>query len=68
MKKYFLISVFILTLVSGLYLRSNKNNHIPELILQNIECLATPEDPNIKCIGRGTVDCPNYDKQVIYYI
>lgn len=70
MKKYIFTSVFILAVIFGSYRISfkNKNGHITELMLKNIECLATPENPNVRCFGRGSVDCPNYDDPVLYYV
>ena len=68
MKKYILASGFILALALGIYQGNMKNNRIPELILQNIECLATSENPNTHCFGRGTVDCPINNDQVVFYL
>jgi hypothetical protein len=70
MKKYLfvlaVISVVIVAL-SNMNIKS-KSNHLTELMLENIECLASPENPDIECYYIGTVDCPGYNIQVIYYI
>jgi len=69
MKKYIPISLLVLAAVFALYKGNlkNKSSHVTELMLKNIECLATPENPNIECYYSGTVDCPARDIQVIYY-
>ena len=46
----------------------NKNSNVTKLILTNIECLATSENPNINCVGRGSVDCPKNNHQVLFYM
>lgn len=70
MKKYIPISLLVLAAVFTLYKANfkNKSSHVTELMLKNIECLATPENPNIRCFGRGSVDCPKDDNQVLYYM
>lgn len=69
MKKYIFTSVFLLAVVFSLYRISlkNKNSHITELMLKNIECLATPESPSVDCYYSGTLDCPRHTKPVLYY-
>ena len=44
-----------------------KNQYISEILLSNIECLATSENPNINCFGLGSVDCPKSEVKVLLY-
>lgn len=69
MKKIFyllLASVLIFISVKNV---STNNKQISNLILKNIECLATPENSKPNCEGIGSVDCPNHYNKVyfIYY-
>ena len=68
MKKTFYLFLFIATLAfvsvkAGL----NKNRQAADLLLKNIECLATPENGYVKCLGIGSVDCPVIQVKVYYY-
>ena len=69
MKKTFYLFLFIATLAfvsvkAGL----NKNRQTADLLLKNIECLATPENGYVRCFGIGSVECPIfYDKVYVYY-
>ncbi|MDD4532637.1 MAG: NVEALA domain-containing protein [Bacilli bacterium] len=69
MKK--LVAIFILVIFSILIFNGIKqkadSNHLTELMLNNIECLATPENLNIFCFGCGSVDCPKDERLVLYY-
>ncbi len=69
MKKYTLIVILVITIFSMLgVILKNKNSNVTKLILTNIECLATSENPNINCVGRGSVDCPKNNHQVLFYM
>lgn len=46
----------------------NKNRQTADLLLKNIECLATPENGPVRCIGIGSVDCPATEVKVYFYI
>lgn len=46
----------------------NKNRQTADLLLKNIECLATPEIPGLECYGYGSVDCPATQIKVYLYI
>lgn len=70
MKKNVYVSVLIglvmLILVS--INRGKKASQINDLLLKNIECLATPENPNVRCYGTGSLDCPGYNIKVRFYL
>jgi len=44
-----------------------RNKQMSEILLINIECLATPEQPEINCFHFGSVDCPMNNIKVLYY-
>lgn len=70
MKKYLYTTIIALA-VLFLSLKTNtwdKEKQINEMLLMNIECLATPEDSNVSCYFSGSVDCPKNDNQVMFYI
>lgn len=48
---------------------STNEKEISDLILKNIECLATPEISRPNCEGIGSLDCPNHHSKVyiLYY-
>lgn len=59
MKKYLIICTIIFILITGFGSMSlSQKKQINNLLLQNIECLATPENLDIECIGIGSLDCP----------
>ena len=64
------ITVFttvILLMMVPTITRLRETGNVDDLLLKNIECLATPEVPPVDCIGVGTLDCPGYDIKVIFY-
>lgn len=64
-----LISIAIASILIGIFITVKLRNrqHVNDLFLINIECLATPENPNIRCMGYGSVDCPVGNIKVIYF-
>lgn len=67
-KVFYLISVlFIITYGFFLFNSKNKKEQINELLLRNIECLATPENPLVTCFCKGSVDCPGHNIKVLIY-
>lgn len=50
----------VIFLLIGLFISIGfrKKQNITDLFLLNIECLATPENPNVECTGIGSLDCP----------
>ena len=70
MKKYLTSFAFIAVFALTSILIDNKfkeNKLINDLLLINIECLATPENDNVRSNGFGSVDCPINNIKVIYY-
>lgn len=69
MKKTFYLFLFIATLAfASVKAGLNKNRQAADLLLKNIECLATPESSGFECYGLGSVDCPRiYDKVYVYF-
>jgi|GEM_PF-7123425 hypothetical protein len=69
MKKSMYVFITVLAIMAITLGVSNhdRNNQIHELMLKNIECLATPENPTVRCYFSGTVDCPKDVKPVLYY-
>ncbi len=60
MKKiFYLLLASVLIFISAKNVSTN-NKQISNLILKNIECLATPENPKPNCEGVGSLDCPNH--------
>lgn len=66
-----ILSIILLVLViaiASIKIGANKNEQMSDLLLRNIECLATPEDYEPNCWGHGTIDCPStYDKVYVYF-
>lgn len=62
----FSIILIVLVTLSNMNIKT-KGSPLTELMLKNIECLATPENPNVNCYLRGTVDCPKNNTQVLLY-
>ena len=58
MKKYLITFAIAAALIAAFASKNLKNEQINDLLLLNIECLATPEDSNIWCTGVGSLDCP----------
>ena len=69
MKKSIII-IFTAIVVISVTFSSNyqaKRAQINNLLLQNIECLSSPEEPFIICIGIGSIDCPTTLQKVLNY-
>lgn len=54
---YLLFCVLIVSAVLG-YMNLNQPKQDSNLLLSNIEALAFPENYNITCFGKGSIDCP----------
>jgi len=69
MKKsiFTIIIVLVVILVSFYPNYRAKNDQFKELLLQNIECLSSPEESFIYCIGIGSIDCPTTQQKVLNY-
>ncbi|WP_294067106.1 NVEALA domain-containing protein [Proteiniphilum sp. UBA1028] len=69
MKKKHHAYLIIVTMTTLLIFSKSKvkNQYISEILLSNIECLATSENPNINCFGLGSVDCPKSEVKVLLY-
>lgn len=69
MKKYIIVCVLFLSISGILYglKQSEKNRDLTDIMLLNIECLATPENSPVECYYSGTIDCPVHNKPVLYY-
>ena len=63
----FILGLSVILMLNGIRQKVN-SNHLTDLMLNNIECLATPENPNIFCFGYGSVDCPKDGSLVLYYL
>lgn len=70
MKKIILTTILLIAMTFVLFKVKyrDESNQLTELILNNVECLAFPEDSYNGCYWRGTLDCPRNDKQVMYYL
>lgn len=62
-KMIYLVLAFTLIFINVKNTSANKKQ-ISDLILKNIECLATPENSGTHCEGRGSIDCPIYYNKV----
>lgn len=59
MKKKILLFSLLLVAAFASFQFSNKHENLNDLMLENIEALASDEwEGRINCIGTGTVDCP----------
>lgn len=69
MKKYIIVCVLFLSASGILYgLKQLENNsNLTDMMLLNIECLATPENSPVKCYYSGTIDCPVHKDPALYY-
>lgn len=69
MKKYsiILIAIFIAFFALKSFF-SRENVFVNDLFLQNIECLAIPENPQPKCLGIGSLDCPRAQEYKVKFI
>jgi len=70
MKKSIFVIIIVLFLISFSFYSNyqTKNEQINELLLENIECLSSPEVSIPNCMGMGSVDCPTTKLKVYYYI
>lgn len=60
----FFVSMFLLSFI---YLKRQHSGINSELILSNIEALASGEDSgNYYCFGIGSIDCPFHSTKVYY--
>lgn len=69
MKKYLKLGVFSLVVFASIFYgrEANRNNKLHSaILLNNIEALATPENPTARCFGTGSVDCPLFHIKVEY--
>lgn len=68
MKKKILFFSLLLVAAFASFQFSNKHENLNDLMLENIEALASDEwEGRINCIGTGTVDCPiNHVK--VYFV
>lgn len=67
-KVFFLLLILSILVFISSKARTDKKSQLSNLILKNIECLATPESPSPRCYGIGSVDCPyEYSNVIIYY-
>jgi hypothetical protein len=67
-KKHFLYLAIIVASVALIFTRFRvKKQNISDILLNNIECLANPEYPNINCVGLGSLDCPKNGAKVQFY-
>lgn len=68
MKKKILFFSLLLVAAFASFQFSNKHENLNDLMLENIEALASDEwEGRISCIGTGTVDCPvNHVK--VYFV
>ena len=70
MKNYLKATFFLAAIISVWLLKpTEKSQNVDPLLLQNIEALASGEEPShARCYGPGSVDCPiNHDKVEIVY-
>lgn len=70
MKKITLGSILLLIVTFTIYKAKiqAESSYLTELMLNNIECLATSESLNVRCFGYGSVDCPKDGSLVLYYL
>lgn len=69
MKKYLIfITIILLFFEILMIIWLKEKNTFNNLVLQNIECLATPENPVIECHGLGSLDCPMLSSYKAKYI
>jgi hypothetical protein len=67
MKKSIFAIILTVILVSFNSNYRTKSDQLNELLLQNIECLSSPEETYPNCWGLGSVDCPTSKLKVYYY-
>ncbi|WP_431433933.1 NVEALA domain-containing protein [Bacteroides hominis] len=70
MKNYLKAAFLLVAIVSVWVLKpTEKSQDVDPLLLQNVEALASGEDPSqTHCYGRGSVDCPvSHDKVDVVY-
>ncbi|HBC39432.1 NVEALA domain-containing protein [Petrimonas sulfuriphila] len=67
-KKKVILSLFMaVSVLSLVYLKSQRNGIKSELVLSNIEALASGEDNQIyQCFGIGSLDCPQISTKVAF--
>lgn len=67
-KRKVFLSLFVsMFLLSFIYLKKQHSGINSELILSNIEALASGEDSgNYYCLGLGSLDCPFLSTKVAY--
>ena len=69
--KNYLKATFLLAAIISVWLLkpTEKSQNVDPLLLQNIEALASGEEPShARCYGPGSVDCPiNHDNVEIVY-
>ncbi|ULB33753.1 NVEALA domain-containing protein [Proteiniphilum propionicum] len=67
-KKKVILSLFMaVSVLSLVYLKSQRNGIKSELVLSNIEALASGEDgENYRCLGLGSLDCPQISTKVAF--
>lgn len=72
MKKTFYIVAFIAAsftlILASMSLNCRKRTSINKLVLNNVECLASNENPPTPCLGIGSLDCPSQNFQKVKYI
>lgn len=69
MKRILSATIIALILIStSLFIDLKKKKHISDILLKNIECLATSEEPGIGCYYYGSLDCPNEKIKVLYIV
>ena len=46
----------------------NSDNQVNDLLFENIECLASSENPDVSCFYIGSLDCPLLNVKVLYFV
>lgn len=69
MKKIITITILLIGVIFTFSKIKSKDDskQWTKLMLNNIECLATPENHNVICFGMGCVDCPKDNRLVLLY-
>ena len=63
-----IVAMFIVITLGLLSVNFRKSGSvINQLLLENIECLARTENPQVSCFQLGSVDCPAADIKVLAY-